>query len=67
MDDKAPTIEFIAEAIGNPNFCPICGEDWTVRDCLHRVLTTDQLSVRAQVALERMLKRLDKEREVRGS
>lgn len=66
MDKENPTVEYIAEAIGEPNNCPICLEDWTVRDCLHRVLTTDQLSVHTQAALERKLRQLDKEREAHG-
>lgn len=53
----------LAAALGKPDECPVCGQDWCERSCSHQAMYAEDLSVPTQARIYRQLCALDRARE----
>lgn len=52
----------IAAALGKPDECPVCGQDWRRNSCSHQAMYAEDLSVLTQVMLYKLLQAKDREK-----
>jgi|MudIll2142460700_1097286.scaffolds.fasta_scaffold00003_52 hypothetical protein len=50
----------LAAALGKPDECPACGQNWRERSCSHQAMYAEDLSVPTQARIYRQLCALDR-------
>ena len=66
-NETKTSVPTIADALGKPDVCPVCGQDWDRDGCVHWEMYAEDLSVPMQAHLYKQLRALDAASKKEGS